>query len=78
MSKNHDIEQADAAPKAAARKIRFSAVTERMKVPKTGQCVVWDTSQTGLSMLLSAGGTRTYRATFGLRGRYFTSKLGRV
>ena len=53
----------------------------RLKPPRQGQRVYWDTGtkgQLGLSVLVSAGGTKTYRATFQLEGQHISVKLGRV
>jgi integrase len=52
-----------------------------MKTPKVGQMLYWDTGtkgQLGLSVLLSAGGTKTFRSTFRLHGQRIDRKLGRV
>ena len=54
---------------------------ERKRPPKTGQVTLWDggdKGQVGLSVLVSAGGTKTYRSTFYLHGRPVSRKLGRV
>ncbi len=71
--------------RAPPRKMPFTDVAvKRLKVPSSGQSVVWDEKQPGLSILLSSGGptkpngTRTYRCTFGVAGRWYTTKLGRV
>ncbi len=51
----------------------------RLTVPDDRKQVLWwDTKTRGLSVLVSSGGTRTFRATFGLNGRYITDKIGRV
>ena len=53
----------------------------RLKAPKRGQRLIWDggaKGQLGLSVLLSAGGTKTYRATFYLNRQPVSAKLGRV
>jgi integrase len=52
-----------------------------LKVPKRGQRLHWDAGakgQLGLSVLLSAGGTKTYRATFYLNRQPVSAKIGRV
>jgi hypothetical protein len=46
--------------------------------PKSGQVVVWDKVQIGLSVQFSHGGTKSYRSTFKLNGRPVTRTLGRV
>jgi hypothetical protein len=46
--------------------------------PVGGQTQYWDTKQTGLSLLVSAGrGTKTYRSTYALYGKYISRKIGR-
>lgn len=52
----------------------------RLNAPKVGQKVYWDTgtkAQLGLSLLVSAGDTKTYRATFQLHGKFISDKIGR-
>jgi hypothetical protein len=54
---------------------------EKLRPPKVGQLVHWDSGtdgQRGLSVLLSAGGTKTYRATYNLHGKFRSVKIGRV
>jgi Arm DNA-binding domain len=54
---------------------------KKLRPPKVGQLVHWDggTDGTrGLSMLVSAGGTKTYRATYSLHGKFKSVKIGRV
>ena len=51
----------------------------RLKAPRVGQKVHWDggtKGQLGLSLLVSAGGTKTYRATFQLHGKFVSDKIG--
>ena len=53
----------------------------KLKPPKQGQRLYWDTGtkgQLGLSVLVSAGGTKTFRSTFYLDGKRIDRKLGRV
>jgi hypothetical protein len=58
----------------------------RLKPPRAGQRVYWDSGikgQLGLSVLASAGGTKTYRATYYLPNGHLNRKpvtvsLGRV
>ena len=60
-----------------ARRMAFTDLgLARLKHPTTGQTVVWDTKQTGLSVLISSS-VKSFRATFRLDGRYVTSKIGR-
>ena len=71
--------QPSPAAKEPARKFKFTDATLRqLTAPASGQRVVWDEKQTGLSVLASSGGTKTFRATFCLNGRYYTDKIGRV
>jgi integrase len=72
-------------PRAKAKKMTFTELgLQRLRVPKKGkkgQEVHWDSGtkgQSGLSVLSSAGGTKTYRATFALNGKYISAKIGRV
>jgi integrase len=54
---------------------------EKLRPPKVGQLVHWDSGtdgQRGLSVLVSAGGTKTYRATYNLHGKFKSVKIGRV
>jgi integrase len=57
---------------------------QRLKVPKVGQELHWDEpgrkgiGQLGLSVLLSSGGTKTFRASAYVNGRRIDKKLGRV
>jgi hypothetical protein len=68
--------------RADACKVTFTELgLQRLRVPKVGQTVIWDSGtkgQSGLSVLSSAGGTKTFRATFALNGRYISAKIGRV
>ena len=65
--------------RAKANKRNFTELgLQRLKPPATGQELVWDTDTKGLSVLLSSGGTKTYRATFMLHGKPISMKLGRV
>jgi hypothetical protein len=68
--------------RADARKMTFTELgLARLRVPKVGQTVVWDSGtrgQAGLSVLASSGGCKTFRSTFSLHGKYISSKIGRV
>jgi integrase len=68
------------------RHLEFDAANVRkLPLPTQGQRVIWDTKQTGLSILLSKS-TRTYRATYIISadkehpkaGKAITKKIGRV
>jgi hypothetical protein len=53
----------------------------RQRVPKAGQKLYWDSGdhgQRGLSVLMSSGGAKTYRATFMLNDKAVSDKIGRV
>ena len=52
----------------------------RLQPPRRGQTTYWDAGtkgQLGLSLLVSSGGTKTFRATSYLHGKAITRKLGR-
>jgi len=63
---------------SANRKTFTELGLARLKPPKTGQDLVWDSDAKGLAVLLSPGGAKTYRATFVLHGKPCAVKLGRV
>lgn len=69
-------------PRNPAKRITFTELAlARLKAPKVGQKVYWDTGtkgQLGLAVLVSAGGAKTYRATFQLNGTFRSDKIGRV
>lgn len=46
--------------------------------PKPVQDIVWDKGQRGLSILLSSGGTKTYRSLFKLPSGWKSRRIGRV
>jgi len=73
---------APAKRRSTASKRTFTELSLRkLKPPKQGQRLYWDTGtkgQLGLSVLMSAGGTKTYRSTFYLHGKRVDRKLGRV
>ena len=50
----------------------------QMSPPESGQELHWDKLQPGLALFVSYGGTKTFRSTFTLNGRYQTRALGRV
>jgi integrase len=68
--------------RAKPRRKTFTALNLRkLKVPKEGQQLWWDTGTKGilgLSVLVSAGGTKTFRSTFYLNGERVDRRLGRV
>jgi integrase len=49
----------------------------RLKPPKEGQVLIWDTAQKGLALLVSPGGTKAFRSTFKLNGKWVSRTLGR-
>ena len=49
----------------------------RFKPPKKGQELYWDEGQRGLSLLVSPGGTKTFRSTYKLHGEWLTRSIGR-
>jgi hypothetical protein len=50
----------------------------QMNPPKSGQTLHWDKLQPGLALFVSYGGTKTFRSTFIVHGKYQTRLLGRV
>lgn len=50
---------------------------KRLKPPKKGQELYWDTAQRGLSLLVSPGGTKTFRSTYKLNGEWLVRSIGR-
>jgi integrase len=53
----------------------------RLKPPEAGQIEYWDAGskgQLGLRVLVSSGGTKTYRSTFYLHGKAHARAIGRV
>jgi integrase len=72
------LKRAKSEPK---RMLFTDAALRKMKPPEAGQGQWWDSgtgAARGLSVLASAGGTKSYMATFQLNGKYVTAKLGRV
>ena len=62
-----------------AKRLLFTEIGLARLRPLTGQTQYWDTKQTGLSLLVSGGrGTKTYRSTYALHGKYVSRKIGRV
>src|SRR6266550_4861587 len=49
----------------------------RLKPPEKGQKLHWDEGQTGLSLLVSSGGCKTFRATYNLNGAWISKAIGR-
>lgn len=49
----------------------------RLRPPKSGQELYWDKTQKGLSLLVSAGGTKTFRSQFQLHGKWVSRTVGR-
>jgi hypothetical protein len=61
-----------------AKRLLFTELSLSRLRPVAGQTQYWDTKQTGLSLLVSAGrGTKTYRSTYALHGKYISRKIGR-
>ncbi|MBV9751731.1 MAG: integrase arm-type DNA-binding domain-containing protein [Hyphomicrobiales bacterium] len=50
---------------------------ERLRPPTRGQELHWDTLQPGLALFVSYGGTKTFRSTFVINGKFQTRALGR-
>ncbi|QPC43889.1 integrase family protein [Kaustia mangrovi] len=50
---------------------------ERLKPPKDGQELYWDTGQKGLSLLVSPKGAKAFRSQFKLNGKWETRTIGR-
>src|SRR5438874_2687040 len=70
------------ADRAEPNRMKFSDMTiKRLKPPKAGQVQYWDRgdgAQRGLSLLVSAGGTKTFRSMFCLNGNWLTRSVGKV
>jgi integrase len=68
--------------RAEPRRRTFTELGLRqLRPPKSGQQLFWDSGskgQLGLALLVSSGGTKTYRSTFYLDGKPVARKLGRV
>jgi hypothetical protein len=63
--------------KAAPRRLKFTDLGLQRLKAGDAQDVVWDTDTKGLSLLISPGGTKTYRATFVLNKKTTSVKIGR-
>jgi integrase len=50
----------------------------RLKPPRKGQELYWDTGQTGLALLASSGGTKTFRSQYCLNGKWQARSLKRL
>ena len=78
--KTGDLETATATAKpdrAPRKKMKFTPLAlQRLKPPKTGQTAYWDTTD-GLSLLVSYGGAKAFRASFPWRGKYVFVTIGR-
>jgi integrase len=72
------------APRGEARRFTFTDISLRRLKPSERQYLVWDkpnerqVGQLGLSVLVSPGGTKTFRATYYVDGKTVSKKLGRV
>lgn len=49
-----------------------------LKPPASGQVLYWDEVQKGLSLLVSSGGTKTFRSQYKLHGKWLTRTIGRL
>ena len=82
QAKAQTLPEEDKKKRRTPRRTTFTELAlARQKPPKVGQKLYWDSGskgQLGLSVLMSAGGTKTFRATFQLNGEPISSKLGRV
>jgi integrase len=54
-----------------------NAERRNLGLKEVNQLQLWDEGASGLSLLISAGGTKTFRVTFKLDGKWITHKLGR-
>jgi len=52
-------------------------ISKKLKLPKEGQELFWDEGCRGLSLLVSSGGTKTFRATFKLNSKWISHAIGR-
>ena len=64
--------------RAKANRKAFADIwIERLRPPKRGQELYWDTGQKGLALLVSAGGTKTFRSQYCLHGKWLIRSIGR-
>lgn len=63
--------------KAKNTKLFTDLSLRRLKAQKKGQELYWDTAQRGLSLLVSPGGTKTFRSTYKLHGEWLCRSIGR-
>src|SRR5215203_5888935 len=54
-----------------------NAKRRKLGLKEINQLLIWDEGQKGLSLLISSGGTKTFRATYKLNGEWITTALGR-
>jgi integrase len=67
-----------ATKKKSSNKITFTDLAlSRLNPPNKGQRLLWDQGCKGLSLLISPGGTKTFRVLFKLGDKYLTATLGR-
>ena len=64
--------------KRSPNKLEFSDLWAARVKPQAKAVVYWDTKQTGLSLLVGHGGTKTFRSTYQVGGRSVTRKIGRL
>ena len=77
MTEKQTEEPTNRTTKAAPRRLKFTDLGLQRLKPGDAQDVVWDTETKGLSLLISPGGTKTYRATFVLNKKTISVKIGR-
>jgi integrase len=61
-----------------ANKLVFSDLWAKRVRPGAKAMVYWDIKQTGLSLLVGHGGTKTFRSTYQVDGKSKTRKIGRL
>ena len=68
-------------PKKRRKKKNTTTFTDtglkKLKPPEKGQELYWDKAQRGLSLLVSPGGTKTFRSTYKLHGDWLCRSIGR-
>ncbi|MDH3579215.1 MAG: Arm DNA-binding domain-containing protein, partial [Hyphomicrobiales bacterium] len=67
----------DKKPRAKPNRTTFTDLgISRLKPPKKGQRLYWDKAQKGLALLVSSGGTKTFRSQYKLHGKWQMRSLG--
>lgn len=65
--------------RGAAKRLMFTDLALRnLKPPASGQANYWDRVQKGLALLVSSGGTKTFRSQYKLHGKWVTRTIGRL